>query len=117
MTDIEDLARAPALVIQVVDALPRELDEDFISRATALAKRAEIEHPINKAPSTIAGAAVYLTGLLEEQRFTQREVASAGDACAMAIRGCYPEIAQYEEITIARRKGAAPETEVFGADD
>ncbi len=117
MTDIEDLARAPALVIQVVDELPRELDESFIDRATALAKRAEIEHPINKAPSTIAGAAVYLTGLLEEERFTQREVADAADVSPVAIRNCYPEIATYEEITIARRKGAAPETEVFGHDD
>lgn len=109
MTDLEDLARTPDLVASTVDALG--LSEGFETRAAAMAKRAELEHPVNRAPSTLAAGAVYLVGLLEGPRFSQHEVADAAEVSAVAVRNCYPDIAAAEGIELVRKRGSPPTQE------
>ncbi|NHX37843.1 MULTISPECIES: transcription initiation factor IIB family protein [Halolamina] len=109
MTSIEDLIRAPGLVVEIIDELDHDLDDAFEAQATAFAKRAEIEHPINKAPSTVAAAAVYVTGLLRDGRLTQQEIADVADVSTVAIRDCYPEIGAAEGFEMSRAAGTFPE--------
>jgi len=106
MTSIEDLTRAPGLVVEIVDALPEDTPPKFEARASGFAKRAEIEHPINRSPSTIAAASVYLTVLLQNQPFSQQEVAEAAGVGPMAIRNCYPEIGLLEGFTVKLNDGS-----------
>lgn len=104
--------RTPALVNKTCDGLPRRVSTQFRARAARMARRAEMRHPINKAPSTVAASAVYLTTLLEpDHGYTQDEVADAADVSAVAIRNCYAEIAEAEGITLSRSQGRPAEVE------
>lgn len=112
MTDLADLARTPERITECCDALDRELDESFREQARSIARRAELKHPINRAPSTITAAAIYLTGLVRLEQFSQQEIATAAGVSAVALRNCYPELATAEDITLCRGIGQAPTQEV-----
>ncbi len=111
MTELEDLARTPALVQTFCDALDRRVSEAFRADAHDLAKRAELHHPINRSPSTVAAAAIYLTSIRGYGGFTQGEVADAGGVSEVAIRNCYPEIAEAEGLTLSRSQGRSARVE------
>ncbi len=112
MTELEDLAQTPPLVTHYCDNLPRETSDAFQNQAKRCALRAELDHPINRAPSTVAAAAVYLTGLQRDTRFSQAEIASAADVSTVALRNCYTELAAAEEIGLSRGVGQPPTEEV-----
>lgn len=72
------------------------LSNEVVEQAVAYATRAYAEHPINRAPSSIAAGAVYWAALLENEKRTQRAVADAADTTEVSIRATYREIAEYE---------------------
>jgi len=113
MTDLEDLAQTPDLVTECCMELPQPIDDEFHHQATTIARRAELEHPINRAPSTMAAAAIYLTGLTRSPRLSQQVIADILDVSAVAIRNCYPKLATAEDITIYRGRGQRPIGEVI----
>ncbi|MFW5968839.1 MAG: hypothetical protein ACOCV2_15040 [Persicimonas sp.] len=106
MTTLRELARTPALVDEIATTLP--ISAASHQQARRYATRAEIEHPINRAPSTIAASAVYLVNLLNNDRYSQGEVATAADVSTVAIRECYPEIGRAEGYTVRQNSGTNP---------
>lgn len=102
MTNLEDLARTPDLVTDCCAELNRDIPDAFRTQAIEYARRAELEHPINRAPSTMAAAAIYLTGLNRDTRISQEPIADAIGVSEVALRNCYPEIADAEDITLSR---------------
>lgn len=90
------VAKSPNLVTEHLDAHPEWVSDEVEATARALARRAELEHPINRAPSTVAAAAIYLVGLLGNEKLTQREVSDASGVSAAAIREGYIELCKHE---------------------
>ena len=80
------------------DLMPR-LSSDLmlngrtVMRATEIIQRAKEKHvTIGKAPNGIAGAALYIAGILEDDRRTQREIANASRVTEVTIRNRYKEL-------------------------
>jgi len=111
MSELQDLAQTPDIVTDCCHALSGDTTDAFRDQAQTLARRAELDHPINRAPSTIAAAAVYLTALQRETRFSQQAIADTIDVSTVALRNCYPELAAAESIDLDRGIGQHP-TEV-----
>jgi transcription initiation factor TFIIIB Brf1 subunit/transcription initiation factor TFIIB len=74
-------------------------------RASEIAERCDLQHPINRAPSTIAASAVYVIALAENEPRTQMEVSEAADVSRVAIRNGYQEIREYETIPLDQGAG------------
>lgn len=80
------------------DLLPRlssdlGLDGRTVRRATEIITRAQKERiTIGKDPGGIAGAALYIAGILEEDRRTQREIAQVSRVTEVTIRNRYKEL-------------------------
>ncbi|RDZ39392.1 hypothetical protein C5B91_20050 [Haloferax sp. Atlit-10N] len=84
------------LVDDVVDELDGYVSNECRDKAFDLARRAELTHPINRSPKVVAASAVYLAGLLVNEKQTQEVVAEAGDVSEPSIRDCYNEMAIHE---------------------
>ncbi|MFW9844649.1 MAG: transcription initiation factor IIB [Candidatus Thorarchaeota archaeon] len=87
------------------DLIPR-LSSDLmlngrtVMRATEIIQRAKERYvTIGKAPNGIAGAALYIAGILEDDRRTQREIAIASRVTEVTIRNRYKELVRVLEIT------------------
>lgn len=85
-------------VPQICDDL--EQSDDVVERAEGYARRATREHPINRAPSVVAAASVYLACLLENEKRTQADVAAAADVSPSSIRDVYRVIAAHEDVSV-----------------
>lgn len=79
-----------------------DLSEEVTDAAAGYATRAYAEHPVNRAPSTLAAASVYLAAFTRNEKRTQEEVADAADTSRTSIRAAYPEIAEHEDIRLAK---------------
>jgi transcription initiation factor TFIIB len=72
-----------------------------VKKATEIIKQAKESYAtIGKAPGGIAGAALYIAGILEEDRRTQREIAKASRVTEVTIRNRYKELVRVLGITI-----------------
>lgn len=87
------------------DLIPR-LSSDLmlngrtVMRATEIIQRAKEKYvTIGKAPNGIAGAALYIAGILEDDRRTQREIANVSRVTEVTIRNRYKELIRVLEIT------------------
>lgn len=90
-----DLDLAEPLVEEICSNL--DLSQEAQKEAEAFARRADMEHPINRSGRVVAASAVYCAALLVNEKRTQAEVgAAAGGVSAVAIRGCYTEILEHE---------------------
>jgi len=80
------------------DLLPRissdlGLRSDTIMRAVSLIDEARVTGlTIGKSPGGIAGAAIYIASILEEDRRTQREIAEAARVTEVTIRNRYKQL-------------------------
>jgi len=92
-------SKAEQLVSEFLDEHDDWTSDEFQEHAEGYARRAELEHPINRAPSTIAAAAIYLAGLLVNEKVTQREVSAASDVSEHAISQCYQELTDCEGLS------------------
>ena len=88
------------------DLIPR-LSSDLmlngrtVMRATEIIQRAKERYvTVGKAPNGIAGAALYIAGILEDDRRTQREIAVASRVTEVTIRNRYKELVRVLEITL-----------------
>ncbi|MGY5880999.1 MAG: transcription initiation factor IIB [Candidatus Thorarchaeota archaeon] len=88
------------------DLIPR-LSSDLMLEGRTVKKATEIINQakekfvtIGKAPGGIAGAALYIAGILEEDRRTQREIAHASRVTEVTIRNRYKELVRVLGITI-----------------
>ena len=88
------------------DLIPR-LSADLMLKGRTVRKAAEIIKQakeryvtIGKAPGGIAGAALYIAGILEEDRRTQREIAQASRVTEVTIRNRYKELVRVLGITM-----------------
>jgi len=77
-----------------------EVSEAVTENAIEVAKRADMKYPVNRSPRVVAASAVYLVGLLENEKKTQQEIAEAGDVATVSIRECYRELARHEGIPL-----------------
>ena len=88
------------------DLIPRlsadlMLEGRTVKKATEIIKQAKESYvTIGKAPGGIAGAALYIAGILEEDRRTQREIANASRVTEVTIRNRYKELVRVLGITI-----------------
>lgn len=96
------------------------LSEVVGETAAGLAGRALATHPINRAPSSIAAASIYLSGLQHGEHASQAEVAAVADTTPVSIRATYPEIAYHEDIDLPHnsptngRGGRPPTSMAYG---
>jgi transcription initiation factor TFIIB len=86
------------------DLIPRLSSDLFlegrtVKKATEIIKSAEEKFiTIGKDPGGIAGAALYIAGILEEDRRTQREIARVSRVTEVTIRNRYKELVRELEI-------------------
>ena len=88
------------------DLIPR-LSSDLLlegrttKKATEIIKSAEERFvTIGKDPGGIAGAALYIAGIIEKDRRTQREIANASRVTEVTIRNRYKELVRVLDISI-----------------
>lgn len=67
-------------------------------RARGFAVRAELNHPINRAPSTIAAGSIRVASLLVNEKLTQTEIAEAVDVSRSSIGTIEHEIVDHEGL-------------------
>lgn len=97
---IDDLDLAAPKVEPICEELG--LSEQVTERAKQFAENADLKHPINKSPTAVAAASVYLASVLHNEKRTQREIEAVADTSAVSIRNAYPRIAEHEDIPLAR---------------
>jgi transcription initiation factor TFIIB len=88
------------------DLIPR-LSSDLllkgrtVKKATEIIKNAREKYiTMGKDPGGIAGAALYIAGILEDDRRTQREIANVSRVTEVTIRNRYKELVRVLGITI-----------------
>lgn len=96
----EDLDLAKPKVEPICEDLG--LSEQVTKRAEQFAENADLKHPINKSPTSVAAASVYLAAFLLNEKRTQGEIEEVADTTAVSIRNAYPRIAEHEDIPLAR---------------
>jgi hypothetical protein len=94
----DDLQLATDRVDEICEAMEMEISEAVRGTAKELARRADYKHPINRSPDVVAASAVYLAGLLENEKVTQKTVAEAAEVSIHSIRQCYRELFEHESI-------------------
>ncbi len=115
-TNRKQISQAVRLVISQVnvdvplasakDLIPRlssdlRLEGRTVRKATEIIKRAKDERiTIGKDPGGIAGAALYIAGILEADRRTQREIAKVSHVTEVTIRNRYKELVRSLGITL-----------------
>jgi transcription initiation factor TFIIB len=88
------------------DLIPRlssdlGLEGRTVRKATEIVKRAkEARITIGKDPGGIVGAALYIAGILEEDRRTQREIAEVSRVTEVTIRNRYKELVRSLGISL-----------------
>jgi len=88
------------------DLIPRisadlMLEGRTVKKATEIIKLAKEKYvTIGKGPGGIAGAALYIAGILEDDRRTQREIAQVSRVTEVTIRNRYKELVRILGITI-----------------
>ena len=106
MSDAE--SQAAALVADYLDNFEEWTSDQFEQRAVAMARNAELNEPINRAPSSIAAGAIYAAGLLVNEKRTQPEVAAACEVSEATIRKTYAEIIEAEGFEVEPRSEPGP---------
>ncbi|MFW9805198.1 MAG: transcription initiation factor IIB [Candidatus Thorarchaeota archaeon] len=77
------------------------LEGRTVTKATEIIKNAEDRFvTIGKDPGGIAGAALYIAGIIEEDRRTQREIANVSRVTEVTIRNRYKELVRVLGISI-----------------
>ncbi len=90
----------------IKDLIPRlsadlSLEGKTVKKATEIINQAKEKFvTIGKSPGGIAGAALYIAGILEDDRHTQREIAKASRVTEVTIRNRYKELVRVLGITI-----------------
>jgi transcription initiation factor TFIIB len=88
------------------DLIPRLSSDLFlegrtVNKATEIIKEAKERYiTMGKDPGGIAGAALYIAGILEDDRRTQREIANVSRVTEVTIRNRYKELVRVLGITI-----------------
>jgi len=98
-------SRAAALVREYMAAFPEWTSDEYEAEAVRLARTAELDAPINRAPSSIAAGAVYAAGLLVNEKRTQAEVLAVCDVSEPTLRAAYTEIVEYEGYRVEPNRG------------
>lgn len=89
-------SRAAELVSEYVEEFPQEFSDSMENKARALAARSEWEHPVNRTPSAIAAGAIYMAGLLCNEKVPQSEVKEATGVATVTTSETYRLIWHYE---------------------
>lgn len=100
-----DLAHhhVPAMAVEI----DSPLEAETVERAIELARRAALEHPMNRTPRGTAAGAIYLAALLCNDTITQGALVEDLDVGETALRGCYRELAEHEGLVFESRTGAS----------
>jgi hypothetical protein len=94
--DEQRRSEAAEQVTPICDAIDERVSRDLRSKAEQLAHRAERTHPMNRTPTVTAASAVYLAGLLVNEKLTQQTVADAAGVGVQSIRDGYRELFEHE---------------------
>jgi transcription initiation factor TFIIB len=92
------------------DLIPRfsadlGLEGRTMKTATEIITKAKVKRvTIGKDPGGIAGAALYIASILEDDRRTQREIAEASMVTEVTIRNRYKELVRCLDISLDARK-------------
>jgi transcription initiation factor TFIIIB Brf1 subunit/transcription initiation factor TFIIB len=101
-------SRAADLVSEYLDNFDEWVSDEYEAKARSFATKAELDEPINRAPSSIAAGAIYAAGLLVNEKRTQAEVAAACDVTKPTIRATYTEIIEAEGYEVEPRSESGP---------
>ncbi|GAA0304153.1 hypothetical protein [Halarchaeum salinum] len=74
-----------------------ERSTETVERARGYARRAELEHPINRSPRAVAAASVYLAAMMNGEKATQAAVSGAVGVNPQTLRDALGEISEAEE--------------------
>ena len=96
----EDQSRAATLVDEYLSNLPEWTSDEYAETARDMARNAELNEPINRAPSSIAAGAIYGAGLIVNEKRTQAEVIAACDVSEPTLRKAYTEILEADGYEI-----------------
>lgn len=91
-------ARAAELVDEFLKTIEGWQSNQLQRRARGFAARAELHHPINRTPSTIAAGAIRVASLLVNEKLTQTEIAEAVDVSRSSIGKAEHEIVDHEGL-------------------
>jgi transcription initiation factor TFIIIB Brf1 subunit/transcription initiation factor TFIIB len=101
-------SRAADLVSEYLDNFDEWVSDEYEAKARSFAAKAELDEPINRAPSSIAAGAIYAAGLLVNEKRTQAEVAAACDVSKPTIRNTYQEVIEAEGYEVEPRSESGP---------
>jgi len=96
-------SRAATLVSEYVDNFEPSVSDEHETKAQQFARDAELNEPINRAPSSIAAGAIYAAGVVVNEKRTQGEVAAACEVSQQTIRSAYTEILEAEGYSLKHR--------------
>ena len=91
-------SRAAELVDEYLEEIEGWQSNQLQRRARGFAARAELNHPINRAPSTIAAGAIRVASLLVNEKLTQTEIAEQVDVSTSSIGKAEHEIVDHEGL-------------------
>ena len=95
-------SRAEQLVSDYIDNFDEWTSDEYEARAREMARNAELNEPINRAPSSIAAGAIYACGLLVNEKRTQDQVSAACGVSKPTISDVYAEILAAEGFDVKR---------------
>lgn len=91
-------ARAAELVDHQLAQIEGWQSNQLQRHARGFAARAELNHPINRTPSTIAAGSIRVASLLVNEKLTQTEIAEAVDVSRSSIGQAEHEIVEHEGL-------------------
>lgn len=94
---IPDGGESEAARLAAVAARELRLSTETIEEAQGYARRAELEHPINRTPRAIAAASVYLAAMMNAEKETQDAVCEVVGCRTLTLRNALGEITDVEE--------------------
>jgi hypothetical protein len=100
-------SKAADLVLEFLEDIDRKTSQQLEDRASKFAREAELEQPINRAPSSIAAGAIYAAGLLENEKLDQATIEEASGVRAPTIGRTYPEILDHQGVATRTRNASS----------
>lgn len=92
------------LVDQFLDDFEDDVSQELRKTAREYASNAELHSPINRAPSTIAAACIYIAGLVNDERIEQLTIVEFSGVSQPSILNCYTEICEHRGLNKDRLK-------------
>jgi len=95
--------RAAGIVDDAAGNLEQPLGDRCKEQARQIAKETELHKPINRAPSAVAAASVYIATVLNCEKQKQEHIAEAFGVSAVTVRNNYKEMLGLESDLVRQQ--------------